>query len=171
MVRDADTGQIAWTSRAGGARELIWSADGERLLVLARTRASVYDPAGRLISTISMPAHAPILDGALSPDARTLALVRGGDANDVVISSAGSVAPRLRRVLSGAGLRALAWSPDDRWLLVSWPAADQWVFVRVAGKPRIAAVSRIAEQFATSPSGSGFPLLDGWCCTKPGAAG
>lgn len=76
---------------------------------------------------------------SLSPDGRMLALVRGGDANDVVLANLESPGARLRRLFSGAGVRALVWSPDGRWLLVSWPAADQWVFVRVAGRPRIAA--------------------------------
>jgi hypothetical protein len=77
-----------------------------------------------------------------------------------------------RRVLSGAGLGQLAWSPDGRWLLVSWPAADQWVFVRVAGTPRIAAVSRIARQFSIRDAHgeAGFPRIEGWCCTARGDA-
>jgi hypothetical protein len=48
-------------------------------------------------------------------------------------------------------------SPDGRWLLVTWPTADQWVFVR--SEPRkIVGVSRIRSQFG------GFPRVDGWCC-------
>ena len=53
---------------------------------------------------------------------------------------------------------------------LSWPAANQWVFIRVLGTPRIAAVSRIRQQFSAQPRG-GFPKLDGWCCTAYGAAG
>src|SRR4029453_13231668 len=37
-------------------------------------------------------------------------------------------------------------SPDRRWLLVTWPTANQWVFVRT--KPRkIVGVARITQQF------------------------
>jgi hypothetical protein len=43
-------------------------------------------------------------------------------------------------------LGIVAWSPDGRWLLVTWPEADQWVFVRVAGKRRIETVSGISRQ-------------------------
>jgi hypothetical protein len=68
-----------------------------------------------------------------------------------------------RRVLAEPGLDQLSWSPDGRWLLVSWPGADEWVFVRVVGAPRIRAVSRIAQQF----SERSFPRLDGWCCSTP----
>jgi hypothetical protein len=48
-------------------------------------------------------------------------------------------------------------SPDGRWLLVTWPTADQWVFVR-PGTRRIVGVSRISSQFG------GFPRVEGWCC-------
>ena len=67
-----------------------------------------------------------------------------------------------RRVLfRGTGeFRQLAWSPDGRWLLVTWPTADQWIFVRVAGRRRIVAVSAITRQFG----GGAFPSVAGWCC-------
>lgn len=50
-------------------------------------------------------------------------------------------------------------SPDGRWLLVTWPTADQWVFVR-PGTRRIVGVSRISSQFG------GFPRVEGWCCAR-----
>ena len=50
-------------------------------------------------------------------------------------------------------------SPDGRWVLVTWPTADQWVFVR-PGTRRIVGVSRISSQFG------GFPRVEGWCCAR-----
>ncbi len=50
-------------------------------------------------------------------------------------------------------------SPDGRWLLVTWPTADQWVFVR-PGTRKIVGVSRISSQFG------GFPRVEGWCCAR-----
>jgi hypothetical protein len=171
VVRDADTARLIWTAGVANALTLTWSANGQHLLVLARKRARIYSQTGRLLTTISMPPGATIVDGALSPGGRTVALVRGGDADDVVLANLASSNHPLRRVLSGFGLRQLTWSPDGRWLLVSWPGADQWVFIRVAGRPRIEAVSRIAEQLTPGRSPHGFPALDGWCCTGQGAAG
>jgi hypothetical protein len=171
VVRDADSGAVVWSARAVGVRALSWSADGGRLLVLGRAGALIYDPAGRVRTRISLPPGAQALDGALSPDGRKLALVLGGNRDDVALANLAASRPQLRPAFSGAGLRALAWSPDGRWLLVSWPAADQWVFVRIAGSPRIAAVSRIAEQFAVGASASGFPRLEGWCCTAQATGG
>ncbi len=151
-------------------RELSWSTDGRRLLVVTRAGAEVYDQNGHRVAAIAMPPGTPLLDASPSPNGGMIALVRGGVADDVVLAALTRRRPFLHRVLSGAGLQQLTWSPDGRWLLVSWPVADQWVFVRIAGEPRIAAVSRIARQFAATGAG-GFPHIDGWCCTAQGAAG
>jgi hypothetical protein len=170
VVRDGDTGALIWSTAPGlHARGLTWSDDGEHLLALSSTVGRVYDGSGRLASTIALPRRVAATDGALSPTGSTVALVLGG--NEVVVASAGSPRPALRRVLAGSGLREVAFSPDGRWLLVSWPAADQWVFVRAVGAPGIAAVSRISEQFSTPGLPHGFPQLDGWCCTAGRSAG
>jgi len=66
------------------------------------------------------------------------------------------------RVFAGRGrFSDLAWSPDGRWLLIAWPAADQWVVLRADGGS-IRAVSRIKEQFRSRS----FPQLEGWCCAE-----
>lgn len=170
VVRDSDSGQMFWSTAAGvDAHQLAWSADGQRLLALSGPTVRIYNAEGRAISTIRLPRATPAIDGALSPDGRELALVLG--TGEVVISSYASPTPVLARVLEGNGLQQVSWSPDGRWLLVSWPAANQWVFVRVAGAPRIAAVSRIAQQLSAPGARQAFPQLDGWCCTARGSAG
>jgi hypothetical protein len=64
-------------------------------------------------------------------------------------------------VFRGTGeFRDTARTPDGRWLLVTWPTADQWVFVRLSGGRKIVAVSGITEQFG----GGAFPRIAGWCC-------
>jgi hypothetical protein len=63
-----------------------------------------------------------------------------------------------RVVFRGTGVfdRVVA-SPDGRWLLVSWPTANQWVFVRA--KPRkIVGVARITQQFGRDAR------VEDWCC-------
>lgn len=168
VVRDAQSGLLSWQSRPGPRPiELGWSSDGTRLLVLSRGEARVYDAAGRLVSRIVLAQSAPARSGALSPDGRVLALVRGG-AGDAVLYHVADPSPAPTRIFSGAGLGQLAWSPNGRWLLITWPVADQWVFVRTtAGSGRrLLAVSRIAEQFAPGRAARGDPQLDGWCCTS-----
>jgi hypothetical protein len=169
VVRDGDSGQMLWSAAPGPTTQLAWTADGQRLIALSRTAIHVYSASGHRIETITLPRATPAIDGALSPNGGMLALVLGGASNEVVIESLDDHAAAPRRVFAGVGLRNLAWSPDGRWLLVSWPAADQWVFVRVAGRPRIDAVSHIARQFSAQGHRR-FPRLEGWCCTTSGSA-
>jgi hypothetical protein len=89
----------------------------------------------------------------------------------VVVARAGAAPSPIRQLQAGTGVRQVSWSPDGKWLLLSWPAADQWVFVRALGAPRLAAVSRIAQQFSASGSAAAFPRLEGWCCTARGQVG
>jgi hypothetical protein len=55
------------------------------------------------------------------------------------------------------------WSPDGRWLLVGWPAADQWLFID-ADRPRHREYfGHISEQFDPGGTGAGsFPRAAGW---------
>jgi hypothetical protein len=171
VVRDGDTGRVLWSADPGAAiDQLGWSADGRRLVALSATVVRVYTASGALSSSVALPRAAPAIDGALSPDGHALALVLGGTGSEIEVVYLDLPHPAPRHVLPGVGLRQVDWSPDGDWLLVSWPAADQWVFVRVTGAPRIAAVSRIAQQFSAGTN-QGFPQIDGWCCTARGAAG
>ena len=132
VVRDGDTGRILWSTAPGrGRSELMWSADGRRLLVLSSHQARTYSAAnGALISTRRAAGRRIGKRRRCLPTGGQLALVLGG--REVVVIGA---AARLRQVLAGPGVKAVSWSPDGRWLLVTWPAANQWVFVRVAGAP------------------------------------
>jgi hypothetical protein len=83
--------------------------------------------------------------------------------SEVLLLDASRLRARPRRVFAGSGaLASVDWSPNGRWLLVAWEDADQWVFVRVVGARRIAAVSNITAQFRSSR----FPRVDGWCCAR-----
>jgi hypothetical protein len=171
VVGDGDTSAGLWSANPRTpVRKLAWSADGERLLALSPQRALIYSPDGKLLAVRTAADRAPLLDGAIAPDGRMLAVVTGGVSDTVIIYSLTAPRPVARRVLAEAGLGQVAWSPDGRWVLISWPAANQWVFVRVVGQPRIAAVSRISQQFSAG-STAHFPRVEGWCCDAAGAAG
>jgi hypothetical protein len=87
------------------------------------------------------------------PAAEAVIRTRGA-ASEVVVDD--------RVVFRGTGeFRDAALSPDGRWLLVTWPTADQWVFVRLAGRRKIVAVSAVTRQFG----GGAFPRIAGWCCS------
>lgn len=169
VVRDADTEQLIWTRVLDAQpRELLWSSDGSRLVVVSARSVRTYPGVGGPPTLLRLPG-ASIGDAALSPDGKRVALVLGGDR--VVIVRAGAASSPVRPLLAVAGLRELSWSPNGRWLLASLPAADQWVFVRALGPPRVAAVGRIAQQFSSRGSARLFPQLEGWCCTVQGPAG
>jgi hypothetical protein len=165
ITRDADTGSTMWADPLPARpQSLTWSANASRLLVAGRSGARVYDARGRLVAAAPQQIGAPLEGAALSPNGRELAIVSG---NAVTVTDlAAAHAGAQRTVLSGLGVRQVTWSPDGRWLLVSWPRADQWVFVRVAGTPRIEAVSRIAQQFGGRSPAAGFPRIAGWCCAR-----
>ncbi len=169
VVRDADTGRAVFThGLSAPARGLSWTADGSRLLILTGSRALVLDGAGHTLARFSPRAGGSLRDGALAPDDHHVALL---DGRSITLAALPPLRPASRVLFSGAGLRQLAFSPDGHWLLVSWPAADQWIFLRAAGMPRIDASSRITEQFAATRRQSGFPELDGWCCNVTGGSG
>lgn len=167
VVRDGDTGEQLWSTRPGARpRQLVWSTDGRRLMVLFAHGARTYTAAGRLLTRIAWPLRESVTGAALSPDGASLALVLGHD--QVLLVRAGAS----RELLAGVGVGDVSWSPDGRWLLVAWPAADQWVFLRVTGAPHVTAVSRITQRFSDGGDGPhAFPDLDGWCCTAAGTAG
>jgi Lipoprotein LpqB beta-propeller domain len=169
VVRDADTGTLEFSLPESSRPKLLsWSADGQRLLVLTRDGALVLSGGGRTLARRGFaPGQAP-RDAALSPDGSRLALLGTRGLTLVNLTPRGGAA---RQIFSGDGLSQVAWSPAGDWLLVSWPAANQWIFIHATGAPRIIAVSRIAQQFTPSGDRPAFPQLDGWCCTSGGGAG
>lgn len=157
VVREADSGRLVWQRPAPGiVRALQWSDAGSMLLALTSRGLRIYDARGDVVTTIA----APVLDAAISPDGQRLAFLRR---QEVVIRQL-STRRSERLLLSAAGLRQVVWSPDGRWLLLAWPAADEWLFARAVGKPEITGVGRVTEQL----SAGAFPTVDGWCCTSRG---
>jgi hypothetical protein len=131
----------AW--RPGPGRVLAYS-DGRHTVVYDAASGSVVRRA------------APTQTIAWSRDGRLLrrdvarTRTRGGQSQAVVDG---------RVVFRGTGVfDQVVPSPDGRWALVTWPTADQWVFVRTEGPRRIVGASRISAQFG------GFPRVAGWCC-------
>lgn len=122
--------------------KLQWSSDGKLLLALSRNGVRVYDLHGHLAEQVP-----GVADASFVGQTHEVAVLRTGNA------LVGSVA-----VFRATGLGQIVSSPDGRWLLLTWPAADQWVFVRVAAPHTIRAFSGITRQF-----GSGrFPRVSGW---------
>ena len=129
--------------RSPAPTKLRWSSDGKLLLALSASGVALYDLHGRVAAR-----DAPARDATFV-----------GRAHDVAVLTRGGEVLLGRRLLFHAvGLRQIVSSPDGRWLLVTWPAANQWVFVRVQAPHTIRAFAGISRQFG----GGGFPTVSGW---------
>jgi WD40 repeat protein len=156
VAYDAGSGAVLWRARAGAEpRALEWARDGH---LLVRTAAGL-ELRGQAGQRIWRSAISGVAAASFSPDGRRIAVLR--DRELLVLDARHPGATR--RVFAGAGpFAGMTWSPDGKWLLVTWPSADQWLFVRVAGQRRIVAVSNVTRQFG----GGAFPSLAGWCCSS-----
>lgn len=159
-VQDVDSGRVVWRARRVGGRSPIrtleWSSDGNRLLVLQPYGLRIYEKPGRVMGQDDPSDATQDADAASRPRSRETAVIRLEGSRSTVFGLATGTP-----LFSGTGtFDDVTWSPDGLWLLVTWPTADQWVFVRVDGKRRIRAVSNISEQFRSRS----FPRVEGWCC-------
>jgi hypothetical protein len=151
VVYDVDAGRTVLAIPATTVKKLAWSDDRHLLVFGGGVR--VYDRRGRLRYETSPSELTHYADAAFVPGTHRLLIIDvHGSESDVFTWRNGNV------VFRGSGVfERLAFSPGGQWLLVTWPTANQWVFVRA--KPRkIVGASRISAQFG------GFPTTASWCC-------
>lgn len=163
VVRNADTGAVEWTSAAQQRPTgLEWSGDGRYLLARGPTSITILSSTGRQrLEPLGGPQAAPVVDAAFIPSSHAVAFVQRTAGRSTVWFY-----PRLRpdgtsarRVFAGAGdFDRIVWSPDSRWLMLSWRSADQWLFIRSAAVRKVIPVSGIEEAFGPEA------LPAGWCC-------
>jgi hypothetical protein len=163
VLRNTETGAVVWRApiRILPA-DLAWSSDGRLLAVRGDKRIVVLGPDGRTRREIStLGSH--FAGMAFEPRTHKLAVTMRSTGRSEVrlfdIDRPGTA----RLVFAGPGVfDDIVWSPDDRWLLVAWPTADQWVFLHGA---RVHAVSNIREQFPRADHLPPTLALDQrWCC-------
>jgi hypothetical protein len=160
---ETDT-RIAYVDRTG-LRVVAGDGSGDRLVVPGYRGPVAWRPGGRFVLAYTgRPGRVRLYDvgarkrlgsipGPVEAGQPAPTIRRRGDASELVV--------RGRAVFRATGaLRGVTWSPEERWLLVGWPTADQWVFVRADGTS-IRAVSNVSEQFRSRT----FPRVDGWCCS------
>jgi hypothetical protein len=152
-VFNAERCSLRWRSAPyPDPRQLAWSSDGARLALVAGERLVVF--AGRQQSARVLRG---LVTAAFAPRTHELAVVQNGR---LLLFDADRLSGAPRQIFAGAGrLGDVVWSPDGRWILLTWPSADQWLFIRSSGVRRLLAYSHIAEQF-----GGGTPRVLGWCC-------
>ena len=162
-VIDTVRDRTVWRrAQAGPApTHVAWSNDGQSLLVAGSRSVLVHDARGGVRYELG-PGAAPIRSAALSPGGRSLVIAQeaGGRTQLWVVPRVAPDAGAARRLFGGAGaFDGLAWSPDGKWVIAGWDAADQWIFVRPDGAG-IRAVSNVSEQFRSGT----VPRVEGWCC-------
>jgi hypothetical protein len=164
-VIDVESGQRLWRRARTGQRptSLAWSSDGRRLIAVAPRPLVVYGNRGAIPYELG-PGAAPVTAAALAPSGRSLVFAQQARrrAQVWVVPRIRPDASAARRLFAGATtFDQLSWTPDGRWVVVAWPAADQWVFVRANGAG-IRAVANVSEQFRSRS----FPRIEGWCCVR-----
>ena len=159
---ETDT-RIAYVDRTG-LRVVAGDGTGDRLVVAGYRGPFAWRPGkGFVLAHSDRPGRVSLYDVAAGKviersaggrvDAGEPATIRRrGQGSEVVVG---------RRVVfrSAGQLDRPTASPDGRWLLVPWPAADQWVFVRTNGTG-LRAAANVAEQFRSRS----FPRVEAWCC-------
>jgi WD40-like Beta Propeller Repeat len=149
-------------------RELWWSADGRRLIAVARRSVRIHDGRGRLLRSIPLAGRLRASGSALAPDGRRLALIAatpGARSSQLFLVRTDRQA-RPRRRLGGLGrVEGLTWSIDGRVLVAGLPQADQWLFLRMSGRGGLVSVKGIRSKFRGGrPARTGaFPRPAGWC--------
>lgn len=155
IVYDLDASRVLLRTPAPPTK-LAWSYDGRLLLAFRPVGLRVYDRRGRVVLQDDPSDATRDEDAAFAPGTHRLVVIRvHGLQSDVFTGRDGHL------VFRGTGVfDQLLPSPDGRWLLVTWPTANQWVFVRPRPERRIVGVGRITQQFGPSPR------LAGWCCGR-----
>ena len=164
VLRRAD-GPLVWRAPINVLPSMLqWSSDGRYLAVVSPKQIVVIDRRGRVYRTISM-LGAELRQATFEPGTHDVAVVvRSAGRSEVRVVDVDHPG-RARLLFAGPGTFGdVEWSPTGGWLLVNWPDANQWVFIK--GK-QVRAVANIRQQFARA-DGLG-PLLElsgRWCCAK-----
>jgi RNA polymerase sigma-70 factor (ECF subfamily) len=156
VLRDADSGAVAWRTRApiAGARQLAWSVNGRRLTVLTPRRLTVLDAdTGATLARHTAPDGILNVAIAMRPHVHEgYALIRRNRPGSRYRVTIG----RPEGVLYVAGrVRAIAWSPRGDWLAADVAGVDGWDLLRLKG--------RGADRNRTLAAGRDAHLA-GWCC-------
>jgi len=160
-VRDVDTGRLVWRSAAsvGAVRQLLWSADGRRLLARGERRLVVLDVHGNRIRRVHLARAARVTAAAWAPRGPRMAIALQAGRTSRVVVTASARLPAHAILAAPGTLTSLAWSPDASRLLVRWRESDQWLLLPTTGHAQATAIANVSRRFGASPA------VQGWCCS------
>ncbi|TMK57137.1 MAG: hypothetical protein E6G51_08125 [Actinobacteria bacterium] len=178
LVNSESLADLAAAPALDDVAEIEWAAGGKSILEASRQALRLREvqprklqphPAIEFTHSLPVPAGATVVDAALAPEQETVAAVLTdwrdhGTRSSVVVYGPGETKPQRLLTVPGS-LGEIAWSPDGRKLLVTWPAVDQWLFLPL-GRGRESAVANISRAFAPGGRAASFPRVDGWCCQR-----
>jgi hypothetical protein len=133
----------------------------------------LFGRSGRRLASRAMPAGSAVQNAQWAPRGTDVAIIRRSEAADrsevLLLDATRGLSGRV--LFTGPGrFGALAWAPSGDRLLIGWPEADQWLFlrpVRPRGDGRLSAVANIARQFTPGATSPPFPSTVQWCCASP----
>ena len=167
---ETDSAKTRWRTDPGEVpTQLVWSEDGQRLLVLAERSLRVLDAEGHQLWIKGLSVGPSGV--AFVRKRHRFVMIRFSPAtgrSDLVLLQAERDPGEARFLYSAPGdFGTLAVSPNSHWLLVGWVNADQWLFLRLTAS-KVVAVSGIARQFGAPPRvgplSKAFPPSVSWCC-------
>ena len=170
-VAAVDARRTLWRSgRLDAPSALAWSSSGKRLLVVTRRRLVLFDGSGQRLRSRAVPAGLRVTGVAWRPRGTQIAIVRrdaSAGRSELLLAEADD-GWRERVLFTGPGsFGTPAWSPGATRLLLPWPDADQWLFLRPGSRAGLAAVANVARQFAPGANHGTFPRSVQWCCAAP----
>jgi hypothetical protein len=165
-----DSRRRLWrTSPLPGIVALRWSPRGDRLLAVSRHGVSLFNRRGRRLASRAARGRFVARAVAWAPGGASVAVIRtdpAGRRSEAVVLDASRLHERV--LFAGPGsFGGATWSPDGRHLLVAWPQADQWLFLRRRGGRRVTAVANVAHQLSPGVDHPRFPRSVEWCCGAP----
>jgi WD40 repeat protein len=172
-VFDADTGRALGRTPSGPAvRQLAFDRSG-RLIVATAKKILVYRRTvrGAPYEYASAKAGHELLNFAPNGSGLVYADYDRATDSTTLIRPVCSTSGACLLILSpnsslfrGAGrVEGLALSPDGRWLVSGWPAADQLLFLRLVPRiGKVVAVSDATDEFSPGGAPVTFPAVAGW---------
>jgi hypothetical protein len=158
--------RITWMDWADGGRKILEASPGALRLRPVLPAGHPTRPALGRAHHLPLPPGVAVVDAALAPERPLVAASithwkKHGTYSEIVVFRPGGGSRILLTVPGSLG--QVEWSPDGHRLLVSWPGANQWLFLPL-GRGRGRAIANISRAFSPGGHPVSFPQLGGWCC-------